>query len=108
MRISGCAQITPVYAMIEQSCRQFATPCDVPKGWKIVSSCPEDIISKKDGTTLIILIAVIIIIIAIAIIFRRKIREKIEDFRFWLSERFGKEKGLEGETGTAGTGGGFQ
>ncbi|NVB82695.1 MAG: hypothetical protein HOV81_30240 [Kofleriaceae bacterium] len=32
--------ITPAYNPATGECREFATPCSVPKGWIKVASCP--------------------------------------------------------------------
>jgi len=87
MRVTECASLEAVFASNGKECKKFATPCDVPKGWDIVSGCEEE----RGGINIIaviIIAAAIIIIALLAWKFRDEIRVKIEE----LKSRIRKKK----------------
>ena len=78
--VTACAQTHQVFASRDGECRQFATPCDVPSGWEMVSNCPSTYKPPEEPIDLISIIAVVLIVIVlvIAYVYRDKIREKFE------------------------------
>jgi hypothetical protein len=39
--VGACLQvITPAYNPVTGECREFSTPCSVPRGWIKVAACP--------------------------------------------------------------------